>query len=137
VTNPSPARKTSPWLILIGTGLAIVVALGIVGAVVKPSAGQTPPATTSTAPSADTRIADFEDQNEIDISDWYGHIKAAQIEGSALWVYTNLSETSTAKELASSICGAYSLYTLKDESVTVVFVRAGSGVRLAKCGPGA
>lgn len=79
----------------------------------------------------------FEEDNGIDTSGWYKHITGKAIENGALWVYTDLSETAAAKELGSQICGSYAQYVEVDSQITVTFVRAESGLRLAKCGPGA
>ena len=35
------------------------------------------------------------------------------------------------------MCGAYAQYSLEHPEVSVVYVRAKSGLQLAKCGPGA
>ncbi len=88
------------------------------------------------SPTVD-KLAQFEDENSIDTEAWYGHVTKADIENGAIWVYTDLPNTTAAKSLAGRMCGAYATYTMDDPTVDVVWVRAGDGMRLAKCGPGA
>jgi len=137
--TPAPKKKTPIWLIVVGVVVLGLAGLGIIGAITNPAAG----AAHVTAPPAgggkpdSSKIADFEEAQGIDTAKWYPHIDEVTIQSGALWVATDLSETGEAKKVASSICGSYSLYTLDDATVTVVLVRAKSGVGLAKCGPGA
>jgi len=111
---------------------AIAALLALTGCSGSAQAEPTP------ASVAADQVAQFEADNAIDTSDWYGHVVRTEIQfGNSLWVHTDLDQSAKSKNLAKSMCGAYSQYVLVDENVTVTFVRAESGLQLAKCGPGA
>lgn len=113
------------------------LATAVVAAALALSGCSAPAATKADDTKTQKALAAFEEDNAIDLADWYGHVTGKEVKLGALWVYTDLSETAAAKEVASGMCGAYAQYVLVDEKAKVTFVRAESGLQLAKCGPGA
>lgn len=76
----------------------------------------------------------FEKDNNVPSSDWYGHVTEKRAQGqTALWISTDLPATDT--DTGNRICGTYALYSA-DSTIRNVLVRAADGNSLAKCGPG-
>lgn len=126
-----------------------LVALGLLLAVAgcSPSTSTTSepaPLSSSKAPATpaakdfNASLTQFERDNAITPDQWGGVVSGREVKfNNSLWVYTKLSDTAEAKATAAKVCGAYGQYVLMEPKVTVTFVRASTGLQLAKCGPGA
>jgi hypothetical protein len=102
-----------------------------------PERTPTPTATPTEKSGAVPGIREFEEANAIGSADWADLVTRKEIVYGSLWIHTKIVNDGDAADVASRICGAYSLYTLDHPDIDTVYVRAVDGQQLAKCGPGA
>lgn len=119
-------------------GMALLVPGGFRAPVMGQSTGPWPVKITTTA-AYEAQLRRFEQENTIQSSSWYQHVKGRDLQnsGASLWVYTDLGNDGAAKALATEIRGAYAKYEQVDAKVRTTVVRAGDTRQLVTCGPDA